>query len=200
MSPSALHRREPAPLDERARADISFIRRTMEGAAEFTDVPGWGVVAVGGTALVAAFVAGAASDPRRWLVIWLADAVVATTIGVATMLRKIGVRQGPGLSPPARKFLLSFLPAVAAGAALTAAIGPARAILPGLWLLLYGCGIVTAGAFSVRVVPLMGLSFMVLGGMALIPAFSPWGDWFLGAGFGGLHIGFGWIIARRYGG
>jgi hypothetical protein len=98
-------------------------------------------------------------------------------------------------------FGLSFLPPVIAGAALTAALyrtGGAEAI-PGAWLLLYGAGVVTAGAFSVRIVPIMGVCFMVIGVLAL---FSPasWSDAYLAIGFGGLHVAFGSAIARRYGG
>jgi hypothetical protein len=189
----------PAPLDARALDDLSYIRRTMAGAAEFTDVPGRGLVLIGVTAVLAAAAADRAAG-NGWLWVWLAEALVAGTIGVLATLRKIRDRHGAVLPPPARKFLFSFVPALVAGAILTAAAGPDRRLLPGLWLSLYGVGVTAAGAFSVRAVPAMGLSFLALGALALWPATRAFGDLILAAGFGGLHLGFGWWIARRHGG
>jgi hypothetical protein len=204
-------RRDPPALHDRAIEDLSFIRRTMEGAASFTDVPGWGLVALGASAVGAAVVAHAQPTPFRWLAIWLLEALLGATLGTALMFRKMQARggEGPVVSVPARKFLLGFWPAIFAGAILTVALADragvavpgtlAPAVLPGLWLLLYGVGVVTAGAFSVRAVPAMGAGFMVLGAFALlVPSVS--GDLLLGLGFGGLQIGFGVYIARRHGG
>ena len=102
---------------------------------------------------------------------------------------------------PGRRFVLSYVPPIAVGALLTVALVRAGLYqaLPGTWLLLYGTGVVTGGAFSVRVVPLMGLCFMALGALALLGP-AAWGNLLMAIGFGGLHIGVGWIIARRYGG
>jgi len=104
-------------------------------------------------------------------------------------------------SGPGRKFLLSFAPPIFVGGLLTFALYQAGILsaLPGVWLLLYGTAIVTGGAFSVRVVPVMGLCLMSLGGAALF-APAKWGDAFMAAGFGVVQIGFGWWIARHYGG
>jgi len=205
--------REPPALHDRALKDLSFIRRTMEGAASFTDVPGWGLVAVGTTALGTAAFAELQPLPGRWLAVWLAEALLAATLGGAAMLHKMRRRaaagEGPLLSIPARKFLLGFWPAILAGAVLTlalvdfSALGDATQsvprVLPGLWLLLYGLGVLTAGAFSVRAVPLMGLSFMVLGSLTLLIPAIP-GSVALALGFGLLQVGFGIFIARRHGG
>jgi hypothetical protein len=135
------------------------------------------------------------------MVVWLGAAAVATLIALASMIRKAR-RANISLSTgPARKFFLSFFPPVAAAMVLTAALylRGAATLIPGLWLLSYGAAIVTAGTFSVRAVPIMGAAFMALGVVALVTP-PGWADAWLGAGFGGLHIGFGLQIARRHGG
>ena len=192
---------EPPALGSRAIDNLHFIRETMERASAFTAVPGWGGVAMGASALVAAGVSRLARTPEEWLGIWLAEAFLAAAIGlwaIAAKARRSGV---PLFAGPARRFLLTLSPPLAAGALATLALSRSGAmtVLPGLWLLFYGTAVVTGGAFAVRIVPVMGVGFMVLGGIAL---FCPpsWGTAFLAAGFGGLHIVFGVLIARRYGG
>ncbi|HEX5520602.1 MAG TPA: hypothetical protein VFX29_02860, partial [Longimicrobiaceae bacterium] len=100
-----------------------------------------------------------------------------------------------------QKFVLSLAPPMAAGALLTLVLFRAGmvGVLPGTWLLLFGASVVTAGAFSVRIIPVMGICFMLLGALALL-APPAWGDALLALGFGALLIGFGAVIARRYGG
>lgn len=191
---------EPPALHDRALDHLRFIRDTMARASSFTAVPGWGGVAMGATAIVAAAAAHRA-DPGAWLAIWLADAAIAVAIGTIAMVRKARRAGVPLVSGPGRTFALTFTPPLAAGAILTAAFaweGP-RARLPGMWLLLYGTAVLTGGAASVRAVPLMGAAVMALGAAALA---SPpaWGDGYMAVGFGVLHIGFGLFIARKHGG
>ena len=193
--------RAPIPIDARAADHLRYIRETMERAAEFTAVPGWGGVAMGVTALVAAYFASRQVSAERWLSIWLIEAFVAVAIAAPAAATKAHRANAKLLSGPGRKFLLSFAPPIVVGGLLTYALSHAglHALLPGVWLLLYGTAIVTAGAFSVRVVPIMGLCLMLLGAAAL---FVPrgMGDLFMAFGFGLVQIGFGVWIARRYGG
>ena len=209
----AATRPDPPALHDRALQDISFIRRTMEGAASFTDVPGWGLVILGVMAVGAAALAQQQSTPESWLMVWLSTALLGATLGSAAMVLKMKRRVGEGgallLSIPARKFLFGFWPAMLAGALLTfalvdpyiAGVEPhiAERVLPGTWLLLYGIGVTTAGAYSIRAVPMMGFGFIALGALALfIPAAD--GDLMMALGFGGLQMVFGVRIARRHGG
>lgn len=201
-------RREETPDEEpslelhaRAMENLRFVRETMERAGSFTAVSGWGQVVIGITGFLAAWLASQQGSTELWLATWSVAAVVAVAFGVLTTAMKARSMKVPLLSGPGRKFTLSLAPPLIAGAVLTAVLFQAGsvAVLPGMWLLLFGVGILTAGAFSVPVIPVMGVSFMVLGSAAL---FSPaaWGDAYMAIGFGGLHVVFGTLIARRYGG
>jgi hypothetical protein len=192
---------EPPALHDRAMDNLRFIRETMERASAFTAVPGWGQVAIGLTALFAALVASQQQTFEAWFAVWMTEAAVSAAIAGWTMYRKAHASDTPLLSSPGRKLISNLAPPMLVGALLTVVFYRAglSAQLPGLWLLLYGTGVVTGGAFSVRPVPFMGLCFMFLGAGALfLPA--AWGDALMAAGFGLLHIIFGLHIARNYGG
>jgi hypothetical protein len=191
---------DPA-LHDRAMDNLRFIRQTMERATEFTAVPGWGGVGMGLLALVAAAIAETRLTTDAWLGTWLVTAVAALTLGGWTMAGKARRAGTTVFSYSGRRFVLSYVPPLLVGALLTVALVRTGQLgaLPGTWLLLYGTGVVTGGAYSVRVVPLMGLCFMALGAVALLGP-PGWGNLLMAAGFGLLHIVFGVIIARRYGG
>jgi hypothetical protein len=191
---------EPIPIDSRAADNLRFIRDTMERAASFTAVPGWGGVAIGATAVATGIAAWRMPAQQQFLA-WLAEAVLALAIGCLAVRMKSRRLALSLSSRPAQRALLSFVPPLLAGAVLTTVLYRAQmlTVLPGLWLLLYGAAVVTGGAFSVRIVPVMGICFMLLGGAALLaPALS--GNVFLMMGFGLMHIVFGTLIARRHGG
>lgn len=211
MSDPQLHRirrfhRSAWPASEPAVSpnivdDLRFIRDTMERSAAFTAVSGWGHVALGFTAMGAAALAARQASAFGWLRIWLAEGLLAVAIGLLACTWKANRRGLPLFSGPARKVALGLAPPLVAGAFLTFLLFRAGLVwaLPALWLLLYGAGIITGGAFSVPIVPVLGVCFMLLGGLAVLSP-TAWGNWFLGIGFGGLHIVFGLLIARRHGG
>jgi hypothetical protein len=181
--------------------NLRYIRETMERASSFTGISGWGEVAIGATALIAAALATRQTTFNLWLAIWIGEAAVSFLIAGWSMDRKARRTNTPLLNGAGRKVVFSLSPPIFAGVLLTFVLYKAglTSAIPGVWLLLYGTGVVTGGMFSVTVVPIMGLCFMTLGAAAL---FAPAGlsDWFMAAGFGGLHIIFGVVIARRYGG
>ncbi len=192
---------EPVPIGRRAADNLRFIRDTMERAASFTAVPGWGGVIIGSTALVAGVLSFTHST-REQFGIWVSEAVVALAIAFwAVRLKSKRLSISSLQSRAARRALLSFMPPLLAGAILSTILYRLEvfSLLPGMWLLLYGAAVVTGGAFSVRIVPVMGLCFMFLGIVALLGP-AAWGNAFLMCGFGGLHVVFGLAIARRHGG
>ena len=191
----------PPALHARAMDDLRFIRQTMENASSFTAISGWGQFIIGITAVGAGLAASVQPTGERWILVWMAEALLSVAIGVASTGVKSRAVKLPLWNGPVRKFVWSFVPSLIVGALLTLVLVRAdhHALLPGIWLLLYGTGVVTGGAVSVRIVPIMGLSFMVLGAIALLGPVS-WGNVLLMTGFGGMHILFGFLIARRHGG
>lgn len=188
------------PLHARAESNLRFIRERMEHASAFTAVPGWGGVLMGFVGLGAAALASTRATLEGWLTVWLTAALVASLIGGWAMDRKARAASSSVLAGKGRRFVLSLMPPLVAGAALTLALylADAGGLIPGVWLLLYGTAAVTGGAFSIRVVPALGLCLMALGVVALLlPA---WGNLLLALGFGGVQIVFGLIIVRKYGG
>lgn len=191
----------PLPIHAKAEDNLRFIRETMERAGSFTAVSGWGQVAIGVSALLASWLAARSGSADRWVAVWLGEAALAIGIAMGTTSWKVRDARVPLVSGPARKFALSFVPTMISGAVLTAVLvtGSNHALLPAVWMLLYGAAVVSAGTFSVPVVPVMGACFMAAGAAALaVPA--RYGDLMMALTFGGLHILFGAAIARRYGG
>ena len=189
------------PLHAEAESNLRFIREKMEHASRFTGVPGWGGMLMGVGAIVAAIVASSRPDPQSWIVVWLLAAVVASLIGGWTMDHKARAAGTTMFADKGRRFLLGLMPPMLAGAVLTAALFVAGYYdpIPGLWLLMYGTACVTGGAFSIRLIPLMGICFMLVGIVALFVPLAL-GNWLLATGFGGLQLGFGFVIGRWHGG
>lgn len=191
----------PGSPHEGAIRNLSYIRDTMERSASFTAVPGWGGVGIAFVALTAAGIASVQPNSRLWLLTWVVAAFLALGIIIAATARKAKRTGAPLLSGAGRKFTIGMAPSLFAGAVLTTVfyqMGIAGQ-LPGVWMLLYGVGVLTAGTNSVSLIRVMGLCFIALGSVAfLLP--TELGDILMALGFGGLNMTFGAIIVRRYGG
>jgi hypothetical protein len=193
--------RTGAALNERAIESLEFIRTTMARSAPFTAVSGAGGMAMGVLALVAAAIARSSSSNEQWLTVWVLSAAVAVPVGFVLMRAKARRHDLALWSAAGRRFAQGFVPAIAAGAVLTLGLVRADAVglVPAVWLLLYGAGVLAGSSSSVPVLAWLGALFMVLGVVSLFtpPALR---DLWLAAGFGALQIGFGAYIARNHGG
>ncbi len=186
-------------IDDKAHDNLRFIREAMEGASSFTAVSGWGLALIGVLGCLGFLMSRRFPVGESWTYTWLATAAVAVLTGIASIVWKAGKRKTSLVSVAARKFAFNLAPPLVAALLITTAsmrAGEFRA-LGGVWLLLYGAGVITGGSASVRSIPVMGLGFFALGATALLaaPSLTPW---LMLAGFGGLHIGFGLYIAWRH--
>ena len=194
-------RPEPPKLHDRAADNLRFIRETMARSVSFTAVPGRAFALWGPTVPVAALIAASQTSPTTWLLVWMVEAALSCIVLSAAMLYKARHAGQPLSSGPGRKFVQGVVPPFVAAAVLTAALAHlgAYTLMPGVWLMLYGAGVVAGGANSVRSVPVMGMAFMALGAVALATP-TVWGDFWMATGFGGLQAAFGVVIARKHGG
>ena len=119
-------RRPLSPPEPEALEHLEVIRQTMERSATFTAVSGWGYVGMGATALVAFFVGLRQATTEAWIAVWLAEALVAVTIGLVAMHWKASRLGTPILSIPGRRLFVGLLPALVAGGILTVALLPGR--------------------------------------------------------------------------
>jgi hypothetical protein len=197
----AVPKSQPVELHAHAMDNLRYIRGTMERAGSFTAVPGLGGVLMGSTALVAAWIATSQRGFSHWMTVWTVECMCGLVIGITAAAMKARRMNSPLLNGPGRKFIAGFSPAIFAGAVLTIVFHDAGMVwfLPGIWLLLYGTAVLSAGWGSVPAVPVMGLCFMIAGTLALLVPELP-GNVLLAVGFGGLHIVFGTIISVKHGG
>ena len=187
-------------LQQRAEHDLRFIRSAMARAEGMSSVSGLGGIWMGAIALGAAALAAPRPALSEQLLIWIGAAGVATPVGAIACWRK--GRRGEVFIhwDPVRRFLLCLVPAVGVATVLTLRLWHSEpALIPSIWLMLYGCGVLAAGTYAVPAVVALGGAFILLGASSLLlePRFS---NIVLAAGFGGLHIGFGYWVYKRHGG
>lgn len=192
---------QPVNIGERAIDNLKFIRETMERSTVFTSVPGYGGILMGATAIGAAIIANMQPTIRGWLTVWLIEALLAGSVGFLAMWQKAKLANSKLLTTPGRKLMMNSLPPMLCGVVITIGLdrfGHFEAMIP-TWILCYGAAVVCGGAFSVRVVPVMGWLFIAVGAIAFFVPGSIQ-HLMMALSFGVLHMVFGFVIARRFGG
>ena len=199
--PAAPERTEPHSIGGHAADNLRFIRQTMERSATFTAIPGVGGVAMGVVGIAGAVAASQQPYGDRWLITWLGAAGIAAIMGLIAMARKASQAGSRLTGANAQRFALGMAAPFVAGAAITYSLWVTRTFsaMPPVWLLLYGAGVLTGGAYSINIVRIIGLFFMALGLIAVVTP-PGLGNVWLGIGFGAVHVGFGLYIARYHGG
>lgn len=188
------------PLHKRAEDNLEYIRDSMERATSFTAVSGKAYVVAGVSALIATWLAEQQTSESLWLAVWMIELLTAASL-LLVMTSQKAQRQGEWLlSTSGKKLLFAFFPAMVAGGILTLAffLQGQMSWLPGVWLSLYGAAVMTAGAHSVSIIPVMGAAFLLLGAVVLLANLSS--VLALSLGMGGLHIVFGLLVWRNHGG
>ena len=190
----------PIPIESRALGTLAFIRTSIEASGSMA-VPGMAGITMGAIGILAAILASLPATALHWLEIWLIAAPIALAAGAAMMARAAAQSGHARYLGPVRKFLLCLCPALFAGAVLTGVLWRrgATPLIPGVWLLLYGCAVLSASTVTLprtmRLIGCMGTLFMVLGLLAFM-APARLHTLILGMGFGALHSVFGIVIGR----
>jgi len=190
----------PIPIESRALGTLAFIRTSIESSSSM-DVPGMAAIVMGGIGIIATIVASVPRYAPHWLGIWLIAAPIALILGGAMMAREAAQSGHARYLGPVRKFLLCLCPALVTGAVLTFVLWHAGVtnLIPGSWLLLYGCAVLSASTVTIartmRLIAIMGVLFMVLGVLAFA-APPRMHTLIMGMGFGALHTIFGMLIGQ----
>lgn len=189
-----------AGIGDRARLQLDVVERTLRRASRFREVPSWSGVLMGLVGFAGAGAASLADGRSNWLVTWLVAAAVAALVGAAEISERMS---GHGTAARAQfgRFAAALAPSFVATGILTFALANAELYgwLPSVWLLGYGTALIGGGLVSLPEVLWMGVTFDALGLAALLTP-AEFGDAWLAAGFGGLHVIFGtWITGGRRG-
>ena len=190
----------PISIETRALGTLAYIKRSIESSGSMA-VPGTAGVVMGCIGMLAAIAASTSRWAPHWATIWMLGGATAFVGGGALMAREAAQSGHARYLGPVRKFLLCLCPALFAGAVLTGVLWRAglMSLLPGTWLLLYGCAVLSAStvtiASTMRLIGIMGALFVALGCLAFVSP-ATMHTALLGVGFGVLHIVFGLLVGR----
>jgi len=197
----------PTPLaQEEALTALAEVRAAADRStrySRFSALAGFltGGAALAGSGLCGMFPEFIGAQPKhglQFVAVWGAVLLCAAVVQSWMTVMKAGQRGEAVFTPIARTATASLLgPGIAgiAGSGIFIATGQWM-LLPGLWLLLYGCGLWSVSFFAPLFLRVLGAGFIVLGLCAWY--FTESAALWLGTGFGGLHLVFGFVVLARY--
>ena len=176
-----------------AEQTLSAIRTLMERGTQYRNLSGYAGIAAGLTTLAGSALRLGYHTPftLTWMAVLLAACAFATFF-TAQMAHENGE---PFWTRQARTVVLALTPALVATLIITAVLIRAgqAAILPGVWMLLWGVGALAMSFFTPRVISLLGMTFMAAGAVVLF--LPPLPDWLtMGATFGAVHLAYGVVL------
>ena len=196
-------------LDD-ALDQIADIRRRMAGAGTFrgyrsTTALFSAAVAVFTAAVQPAWVPRPDKHPIAYLDLWAAAAVVCTVVTAAGLWR---YRSTPTERALARSAVTQLLPCLVVGGLLTYVLSVVAAeslwLLPGLWAILFGLGVLASRPLLPQPVEWVGLFYLLagLGSIAWSATHARFSPWVMGVPFGvGQLAGAGvlyWTLERGH--
>lgn len=193
-----------------ATENLQVIRTLMERSALYRRALAPIMLTVGVIGLLAGLIACCLESDSipAFIVFWLVTGIVA--LGTSFLLvRRQSLRDREAFwSPPTRRVASALAPPLIVGFLLAVSflrfssanlrwlVEPSS--LPGLWMILYGCALHSAGFFMARGIRLLGMLFLLFG---LISLSFEWLDLdypgrmkdniCMAATFGGLHLAYG---------
>jgi hypothetical protein len=187
-----------------AEEHLRVIRSLMEKSTIYRAVAApsaliGGLLALGtGIALTATHSYDRSSGPR-FFIAWMSVLAVTGLANLWILYRSAQQRQEPFCSAGMKTALLALAPSHFAAGVLTAVIAwlslsgdsMVHAILPPLWAMLYGLGLLATGHFAPRSLYWLGVAFVLtgVGAMsAMLIGEMPPPNLFMAATFGVLHI------------
>ena len=191
----------PVNLQHEAENNLRYIRQAMERAERVSAVSGVGGMAMGFCAFLATAVASMFATLPAQLAVWIGTAFISLLCGAAATWLKARQLHTPLFGDASKRFLTCLVPALMVGAILSWLLWPTpqNILLPAVWMLLYGCGVLAAGTYAAA--PVMQMGFCFLGAGLIMTALpAGWENFGLGLVFGGLHLYFGWQVFRNHGG
>jgi hypothetical protein len=195
------------PTAREAEENLRVIRELMERSTKFSTFSGLSGIMAGTASIVGCLITHSlqqqspnlAHAGAPFLVTWCL--VILFAIGVDFLLTKRhAARVGKRIvSHLGKQMIFASAPGLGTGALLTLYLfrhDLISDVFP-VWMLCYGIAVCAVGLFSQREVKLLGASFLVAGAVTMLaPAI---GLAMMALSFGGFHIVYGLIMARKDG-